>query len=286
MTINNALYLRKAELVVGQKIAATNGPVEPVDAKLFRTRINFSVNQDTSGNANKAKIKVYNLSEESRTFLEQKDLVVFLNVGYETSELSNLFFGDIDAKNGIHVERSGPDIITTIEAGDAEKILREANIQIGLAKGATNLQIIAAAAAKLKVATSFKTAIKNVIFQSGYSYSGSVKSLLNDMGKQAGFEWSIQNGEILIAGPKETDGQEAVFVSDRSGLIGFPTKTQEKVIFKSLINPKIRPGRAVRLESKIFLKDSGANVKVEKTDFNGDTHEGSWEVKVEGKIIS
>ena len=108
---SDLLYLREAALIVGPKVTATNGPVEPVNARVFRTRINFEVEQDGSGNANKAKIRVYNLSEESRTFLEQKDLVCFLNVGYETSGLSNLFFGDIDDKNGIHVERNGPDII-------------------------------------------------------------------------------------------------------------------------------------------------------------------------------
>lgn len=285
MAINNILYLREAEVVVGKKVTATNGPVEPVEARVFKTRISFEVEQDGSGNANKAKIRIYNLSESSRIFLEQKDMVVFLNVGYESSGLTNLFFGDIDDKNGIHVERSGPDIITTIEAGDAEKILREANIQIGLAQGATNLQIINAAAAKLKVSASYKTNIKSITYQNGFSFSGQVKKLLNEMGKQAGFEWSIQNGELLILSSKETDKQEAVFISAKTGLIGYPTKTQDKVIFNALLNPKIRPGRAVRLESKIFLEDIGANVKVEKTSFSGDTHEGPWQVKVEGAIV-
>jgi len=285
MASSDVLYLRKAELIVGKKVEGNNGPVEPVIAKVFRTRIVFEVEQDASGNANKAKIKVFNLSQESLTFLEQKNLVCFLRVGYEGSGLSVLFFGDIDEKNGIHVERNGPDVITTIEAGDAEKTLREANIQIGLAQGATNLQVINAAAAKLKVSTAFKTKIKSIKFQNGFSYSGSVKNLLNDLGTQAGFEWSIQNGELLILGPTETDKQEAVLVSARSGLIGFPTKTQDKVIFTSLLNPKIRPGRAVRLESKIFLQDAGANVKVSKTTFKGDSSEGPWEVKVEGAIL-
>lgn len=285
MSSEDYLYLREAELIVGPKVTVTNGPVEPVDARVFRTRINFEVSQDASGNANKGKIKVYNLSEESRTFLEKKNLVCFLRVGYESSGLSTLFFGDIDEKNGIHVERSGPDIITTIEAGDAEKTIRETNIQIGLAKGAKNTQIIDQAAKKLLVSTAFKTTIKSITYQNGFSYSGSVKKLLNELGTQAGFQWSVQNGELLILGPKETDKQEAVFVSKETGLIGFPTKTQDKVEFISLLNPKIRPGRAVRLESQIFLKDSGANVKVEKTTFTGDTHEGLWQVKVEGKIL-
>lgn len=285
MAFEDLLYLRDAELIVGPKVTATNGPVEPVEAKVFRTRINFEVNQDNTGNANKAKINVYNLNSESRTFLEQKNLVVFLKAGYKNSSLSTLFFGDVDEKNGIKVERSGPDIITTIEAGDAEKTLRNARISLGLAPGATNLQIIAAAAKALNVSLSYQTNIRKIVFQNGYSNIISAKDVLDQLGRQANFEWSIQNGELQILSPEETDQQEAVFLSAQTGLIGFPVKTQDKVEFKSLLNPSIRPGRAVRLESKIFLEDAGANVKVTKASFKGDTHQGPWETGVEAAII-
>lgn len=283
--VNDLLYLRSAEVIVGPKVETTNAPVEPVNARLFKTRINFEVNFDASGNANKAKIKIYNLSEESRTFLEQKNMVVFLNVGYESSGLTNLFFGDIDDKNGIHTERMGSDIITTIEAGDAEKILRRANIQIGLAAGATNLQVIEMASKKLNVGLSYKTNIEKLTYQNGFSYSGQVKNLMDEMASKSNFEWSIQNGELLILGRKETDKQEAILVSSNTGLIGFPTKTQDKVIFKMLLDPRVRPGRALRLESKIYLEENGANIKIDKANFMGDTDEGPWEVKVEGTAL-
>ena len=87
----------------------------------------------------------------------------------------------------------------------------------------------------------------------------------------------------------------------KTGLLGFPTKTENGVEFVSLLNNKIRPGRAVKLESKQFqglrgqdqntnqvasqaLEGSGAIVKVKKATFEGDTHEGSWKVTVEATI--
>jgi hypothetical protein len=282
MAFENSLYLRKAELIVGPKVTATNGPVQPSNALSFKTRISFEGEQDETSNANKIKISIYNLSEASRTFLEQKNMVVFLKVGYEATGLTTLFFGDIDAENGIHVKRQGPDIITTIEAGDAEKAIRETNINIGLSPGATNKQIIEMAKSKLNLSNAFETTVKEVKFQSGFTYSGSAKKLMDDLGKQAGFNWSVQNGELFILDPKGTDQQVAVLLSQETGLIGYPTKTQDKVEFVSLLNPDIRPGRAVRIESKIF--PGGVNLKVQKTSFKGDTHSGEWIVKGEGVI--
>lgn len=285
MPAENLLFLREAELIVGPKFGGKNIPVEPLNGRLFRTRLNFEIDRTGGSEANKAKISIYNLSESSRTFLEQKDLVVFLKAGYKDGGLSTLFFGDIDDKNGLRVKRVGPDIITTIEAGDVEKTLREANIQIGLSKGSTNIQIINQAAAKLLVSTAFRTNIKTITFQKGFSYSGPVKDLIDQMGSQAGFEWTIQNGELLILDPLQTDQQEAVFLSVDTGLIGYPTKTQDKIEFKSLLNPKIIPGRAVRIESKIFSNQGGATLKVTKAKIKGDTDNGPWEVMAEGLAI-
>jgi len=286
MAFEDILFLRKGELIVGPKVENNNGAVEPQDARVFKTRLNFKIEQDKTGNANKAKIRIYNLSESSRTFLEQKNLVCFLKVSYQAGELTTLFFGDLDQENGIHVERSGADVITQIEAGDAESILRRANIQIGLAAGATNIQVINAAVAKLGLPVSYRTNIKEIVYQTKFAYSGTVKDLMNQQAEKAGFQWSIQNGELLIVGPQETDQQEAVLISKDTGLIGYPTKTQDKVIFKSLINPLIRPGRGARIESKIFSKQIGVNLKIEKTEFSGDTYEGDWYVKAEGRIIT
>lgn len=275
------LFLRKVELIVGQKVAFTNGPVEPVDAIQFNTRVKFKVELDDSGNANKATITVYNLSEESKAFLEKENGIVFLNVGYQDS-VSNLFFGDIQ---NVEEKRTGPDILTTLECGDAEKILREANIQIGLGPGATNRQVIDAAIAKLKIAKGYQTEIPEKTYQSGFSYSGPVKALLDEQFKSVDLSWSIQGGELQVTEKDKSDQQIAVEISKDSGLIGSVTKTKDGAKFKSLINTDLRPGRAVVINSKRFLDGSGVNGKITKTVFDGDSNDGAYFVEVEASII-
>lgn len=277
---SNVLFIRKAELIIGPKVPFTNGPVEPVDAISIKTRLKFNVVQDESGNANKAKISIYNLSEDTKTFLEKKDLVVFLNAGYE-SNLSSLFFGDLQR---FDEKRSGPDITTTIECGDGEKSLTEANIQLGFGPGATNKQVIDAAIKKLNMPKGFMADIPVIKYHSAFSYAGSVKNLMNNQMALVDLDWSIQNGEFQVLGKAQTGGQIAVELSPETGLIGTPTKTKDGVEFISLLNPEIRPGRAVVLNSKRFLDGSGATVKVIKTTFDGDTHDGQWQVKCEALI--
>lgn len=280
MAKNGILYLRSAELIVGKKIEDTNEAIEPVFAKVFRTRIKFKIVSTDGGNANKAKISVYNLNEESKTFLEQDDMVVFLRTGY-AGELTQLFFGDLER---FEEKRSGGDVITTLECGDGEKILKDANIQIGLGPGATRIQILNLAIAKLKLSRGYQTFIPDNNYQNGFSFSGPVSRLMDEILEPLGLKWNIQGGELQIMGTNETDRQTAVLLTPTTGMIDYPTKTKDGVQFKSLLNPRIRPGRAVRLESKRFLDGSGANVKTSKCTYEGDSSEGKWQVTCEGVI--
>lgn len=126
MALNGVQFGRRAQLVIGPKFTGSNGLVEPPLAKIFRTRITFDIEKDDGSNPNKAKISIYNLNEDSRNFIEQDKTALILQVGYGDN-LSVLFFGDL-AKNGVTNKRVGPDIITTLEAGDSEEIIRSANI--------------------------------------------------------------------------------------------------------------------------------------------------------------
>ena len=195
MSFNDLMFIRKGELIVGPKVSGTNAPVEPASARVFKTRIKFSIGQKENSDANKAKISIYNLSKESRTFLEQDNLVCFLNTGYGSQELENLFFGDV---NRYYEQRTGPDILSNLECGDAENVLQDAFINISLGPGATNIQIINQAVAKLKVSLGLRGDIKTLTFQGSYAYSGTVKNLLNLAGKQAGFKWSIAASAICV----------------------------------------------------------------------------------------
>jgi hypothetical protein len=293
-TVGDRLYLRAAELIVGVRSSGGRSNLVPANARTIRNRIKFTVDKTSEGNSNKANITVYNLAPDTLSFLESKDLFVILKAGY-VDAISTIYVGDLlKGKN----DRQGPDVITTLECGDGEVAMREAMVNVGLAAGAKNTQVIEQAIAAItafNVSRGFVETIPSRTFANGFSYSGPAKRLLHEQLKSVGLEFSIQDGELNVFGPNKADKSVAVEISKDTGLIGYPTKTPLGVDFTSLLNPFIRPGRSCKVISKQFygafgsqsgvastsVVKSGQVVRVRRALFEGDTQDGQWTVKVE-----
>ncbi len=294
--LDGRLYLRKGELIVGKRVKASKSNLEPQDALIFQNRLRFTVEKTDTSEANKAKISIYNLSPDSRSFIEDEDdLIVFLRVGYVGS-IATAFFGDVVRGE---TSREGPDILTTIECGDQEKLLQTAHIELGIGPGATNIQLFNLAAEKLGITLGVISGLTEIVYSNGYSFSGQASKLLDVLTKQLNVKWSIQDGELMVLPKEKAESEFAVLVTPNSGLVGNPTKTKDGIQFKSLLNPGIRPGKAVKLESKEIqgafkgdakkiassaVKDSSIILISSKVTHEGDTHEGSWLTTVEGII--
>lgn len=257
------LYLRNAQL--------------SVEEKQFNTRFSFNIVKTTSGNPNKGKVSAYNLSEDSRSYIEKSTGLMRFAAGYQNN-LSLLFIGNI--KKVTHT-RSGPDIITTLECGDGEKQITESTIELSLGPGAKVNQIITAAQNALGVSVGVIKGLPDTSFQNGFSFSGTVSELLDKMSKKAGLVWSIQNNALQIFPENENTGETAVLLNDETGLIGVPNKTDKGFTCRSLLNPELIPGRLVQIESKLLAIKG--TFRVEKADHVGDTQEGDWITDVEGK---
>ena len=293
--MEDQLYLRSTELIVGTKVGPT--PQEPFNARLFRNRLNFTVTKEQNGTSNKAKITIFNINQDSRNFLEEKDLVVFLKAGYQ-DQVSTIFFGDIIERT---TQRAGADVTTTLECGDQEQLLKTVRVNIGLAANSTNIQAFDAAATALglKIPAPQKALIPVTTFLKRFSFVGLAQDLLNKLTETNKFKWSIQDGVLQILGPESDDTQLAVVIGPNTGLIGNPTKTKDGIKFRSLLNPQITVGRTCKIESTQFqgrfgneankkasqsLSDAGGFIIARKVVHQGDSNEGAWETVVEGQV--
>ena len=277
--MGRVLFERHGRLIVTKKARGRNISTKE-NSKVFNTRLNFNIVSDLSSFSNKSRIKIYNLSKESQNFLEQDNLLVILQVGYGEEELKTIFIGDIDKENGIHTTRQGPDVVTDIECGDAENQIRNAVVSISLAGKVTMRMAVGEVLKSLNLSIGFARRLPNFVFENGYSNSGRIQKVMDDLAKYGRFSWSVQNGQIVILRPRETLTQTAYVVNKDTGLIGSVLKTKEKVEFNVLMTPQIRAGVAVRLESKRY---GTIDLKVTKVDFVGDTHDGDWLQSVEGE---
>lgn len=241
-------------------------------------RIGFQIEKTSESNSNTSRITIYNLNKESRSFVEQEDLVGILDVGYSPvgadDLIENIFQGDIKK---VQNKLQGSDWLTTFEVGDGEKALTESKFNKSFAAGAS------IEAAINEVAQSFGKPISTIqditakTFKNGLTLSGGSKNIMDTLTKEAGVEWSIQDDEVIILGAENTDGEEAFFISRDTGMIGSPIKREKGIELTTALNPKIRPGRAILVESK-YLE---GEFRVRKVVHDGDTHEGSWQTRLE-----
>lgn len=257
------LYLRSGKLFVGDR--------------QFNVRLSFSVVKTSTSSSNKCTVTAYNLSEDSRSFIEKKEGTLRLEAGY-AGATSIIFVGDIDK---VIDKRQGPDILTIIESGDGERRLADAHVELSLKAGATDEQIINSVVNVLSVERGTVKGIQRKEYLNGFSYSGKAQELLDKITKKQSLEWSIQDGSLQIIPQNADTGETAVLLNSTTGLIDVPNKTDEGFVIKSLLNPELAPGRQVQLES--ILLTGPAVFKVDKVTHVGDTKESDFYSEVEGK---
>lgn len=282
------------------------GPRGGTGIKIRHLRVNFFVEKNLEKTPNSARIQIYNLSKESRGFIEQKQNVLILEAGYGywkrliqgadesfQGEIKKLFIGDI-AK--IKTERNGPDIITTIECGDGEVAYNIAKMNLNFTPGVKLGQVLNSITSSFGLTKGPIIGVnENEEFTQGLTLSGPTKDHMDVIAKKQNLEWSIQDDQLQILPPDQGTTQVAVLLNKSTGLIGSPFRDKvvnQDIIKKkdgkeaeagveatSLLNAEIKPGRYVKIESSLV---SGV-FKVKKVTHEGDTHSLNWYTRLEAK---
>jgi len=253
-------------------IAVTIGTRGGEAVKFDGLRIIFQVEKTSESTANTAKISVYNLSGKGRALVEKEKAIVILEVGYGDS-IEQLFYGDVTRA---YISRQGPDWVTTMECGDGSQALRSVHIDKSYAPGTDLKQVIRDVAQSIvdkgEVVMGSLLGIESDKAQGGISLSGRSKTILDELTAKQGLEWSVQDNVLQILPKNQDSGLQAVLLTPETGLVGSPVKREVEgglgVEFKALIQPRLVPGRLVRIESREVEGD----YKLVEVKFAGDTH--------------
>lgn len=265
------LYLRKAFVTVG--------------GVKFGGRINFEVYRGNSAAAmNKSKVSIYNLSKESRSAVDRRQGKIVINAGYG-EDAPILFVGDFGIATNenptpVFHDRKGPDVITTIEMADGDQDLAGAYAGVSLGSGSTVAQVFEYIKGTLGIPVgSVPASLKSFQFLNGFTFDGSLRKLMTDMGATIGADVSIQNGALQIVPKGTSTGEPTVLLTSATGLIGIPNKTDMGFKAKSLLNALLTPGRQVRIESKFLT--APAVFSIDRVKHVGDTHDNDWYSEIE-----
>jgi len=262
------LFIREAYLTIG--------------TKQFNTRISFDIKKDDGSDPNKAKISVYNLSPDSRAYIENTSEKMRLEAGYK-GDVGIVFWGDIATK-GIKHERNGGDIITTMQCGDGLYEIQNAHIECSFKEGSTCQQIVDAALAKIGLHLSVKSGDLSKQYINGKAFSGTVKKLLDQITEYCGLTWNTQNNSIQIYPKGASAVETVVLLKSTTGLIGLPSKTEKGMMARSLLNYRLIPGGKFKLETRDGENTGSGTYNVIRVRHFGDTMMGDYYTEVEGTV--
>lgn len=260
-------FNRKAKLNIGQ---------EGQTAREYDGfTLDFQVNKDASATENTALIRIFNLSPQSRAHFEQADNIVELFAGYEDN-VKMIFKGDVIELGATH-QKNGSDWVTTVKANDGGTKLLQTKIAVPFAADTKYSTVLNKLVETLGYTTEGLRSIPdNIKFKNGYVASGFVKDNLNLLAQMADMQWSIQDDSLVFMPQNEATNDTAVVINKKHGLISSPIKSDKGLQVISLLNPELKIGRFIELESELLEKKGQGLYKVNKLIHKGNSREGDF----------
>lgn len=278
-------YLRKIRVTFPGGFVVNPGGITPHE--LF---VSFDTSQSISSSQNSANIDLYNLTQGHRNAIGKEFDEIILEAGYMPpsggDNVGIIFKGNI---RDVSHKRSGPDIITTVSCGDGDKALRNATISKSYPKGTKVKDVVNDLYKELEKEGvkrgEWKFPDENAEFKRPYAACGSCTRELNTIGRGQKFYWSVQNGVMEIIPGDGYVGQIAL-ISPETGMIDTPTITDNGMRVSALLNPDIRPGHRVKVQSSVVEMNAQDGIyRVTECGFRGDNRGGEFRVDVSGEAV-
>lgn len=247
--------------------------------EIEQLRVTFNIVRTAKREPDTCEFSITNGSETTRGAFARKPACARIEAGYD-GDLRTLFIGDLIYASS---RLEGTDWVTTAQLGDGMRGFANARIAQTFNAGVTVLEALEALAGKLGF-----TVPPNVRrdpdmqaqFAAGLTLAGAAQEQLQRMLTPYGYDWCVQNGQLVVLKSDEATPGNAIVIDAARGLIGSPetgapTKDQKIPIttFKTLLNEQLLPGRLVSLTSRGF---NNAVLKITKSTLAGDTRTGDF----------
>lgn len=228
-------------------------------------RIDFEVAKGIGSKQNTATISIWNLTASRRKQMGEEFDKIELKVGYKNGPLSTIFKGNI--RDVTHTKETA-DVKSAMECGDGDEAFSKGAVSKTFPAGTKPREIVDYLAGEMPGATKGEMkgiddlpAYKRPVTLFGWSWSE-----MDKIGREHGFYWSIQNGQVEAV-KNDQVLQGTTVLSSETGMLSIPEITDKGVKIKALLNPNIAPGRQIDVRSDFLDEDSGRDKR--KTDQGG-----------------
>jgi hypothetical protein len=109
---------------------------------------------------------------------------------------------------------------------------------------------------------------------------------MDRIGRSNKLHWSVQNETFEVV-PGDGFLGGITLLTPMTGLIGVPSITDNGVKADAFLNPQIRPGRRVQIESETLeMNAEGGMYRVGSCDFQGNNRNGDFKVSIHGERVA
>lgn len=253
---------RQLKLVIGS---------DKESLEITNLRVIFEVKKTLTPEPNPAVIRIYNLNASHRNLLTSKEFNrASLSVGYE--ELRQIYAGDIVEANTL---RDGEDFISELICGDGFKAYTSSMVNKTLSAGKSDAEILKENTQSMGIETGVVDLPKDRQLPRGKVMFGDPRELLHKIAKNNDAQWSIQDGQMTVL-PKDKvlADNEGFVLSQETGMVGSPEKTDDGLSLTCLCNPSLRIGGLVRVQS--IMSEYNGDYKITELSHEGDFLGDDW----------
>ncbi|KAA6459621.1 hypothetical protein DYQ86_16005 [Acidobacteria bacterium AB60] len=234
---------------------------QSVGLDVSQQRIRFEVRSADTETPNTLQARIYNLSKDSVNTLWAQATYAQLSAGYVNGPMGAIFQGDI-----VQMRQGSEDNQNTyidVFAADGDLAYNNAIHSSSSPAGTTDAQELASIAKSMNLpvdpnATDGLTT--GGILPRGKTLFGMGRDMMRALANRNNCRWSIQNGVLtLIPNDGYLPGQ-AVVINSQTGMIGVPEQTENGVFVRCLLNPLIKIGGLIQLNSADIAQSSNNGV--------------------------
>lgn len=235
-------YLRKASLIIG------NDSGDGID--LSELRFAFAIRRGDLQTPNSADIRVYNLSDNTAQIIQKEGLRVVIQAGYE-GNYGVIFDGQV--KQVRRGRENQLDTYLDITAADGDSAYNFAISAITLAAGSSPADHVGAVLqgmAKFGISQGYLPDLPGNPLPRGKVIFGMSREELRKIARNTSTSWSIQDGKVDFVPLTAYKPGEIPVITAATGMVGLPEQTQDGIRIKTLLNPNLKIGQAVKLDNE------------------------------------
>lgn len=147
---------------------------------------------------------------------------------------------------------NGVDTVLAILAADGDRAYNFATVNTTLAAGsrpADRVRVCQGSMEAKGAKPGYTPDLGGQSLPRGKVMYGMARQCMRDEARDTGTDWSIQDGKVQMVPRRGYLPGEAVVLTHETGLVGSPEQTQDGISVRCLLNPRLRVGGRIRLNT-------------------------------------